>query len=195
MDVTFERFGTHREFRLPLWQLAPTPEPLRYRQAGSLVGRVIFGLCRAVAVGGRVFSHDAGVAAALVFPLFLFGMLFWACFWKLKTQSIDTLVFHLRSGGQIHVWFEKPDARTFQECCAAWKKQAEMAWESRPVSGPSYSLAGEIVELKKLKDSGALTEAEFEKAKARLIDAADERPIGFNWWSRKQMPLEVETHP
>jgi hypothetical protein len=87
-------------------------------------------------------------------------------------------VYYLRQGGQIHVWFEKPEARVFQAFCETLTTKAEEVWQNRPAES-SQSLAGEITALKKLVDSGTLSEDEFLKAKEKLINSAEDREIGF----------------
>jgi hypothetical protein len=180
MEVTVKRFWAHNQFRFPLWHLNPSPTRIRFMQAGSLVGAIIFGLGMIGVVVGMFVSHDWGLAGALGFPLLLFGVLFWACFWKLLTTSVDANVFYYRGGnGQLHIWFEKPDAKTFREFCETLSKRAEDAWNNRPVDSAPQGLAGELAALKRLKDSGVLNDAEFERAKAKLLEQTEERKIGF----------------
>jgi len=180
MEVICKRFSTHNQFKVPLWQLNPNPTRLKFRQPGSVVGAVIFGICSLGVIAGMMASRDWAIVGVLAFPLFLFGILFWACFWKLQTQSVNANVYYFRNGsGQIHVWFEKPDAKTFHAFCETLTENAEEAWNNRPIEPSAQSLAGEIAALKKLKDSGVLNEAEFERAKAKLLDQAEQRKIGF----------------
>jgi len=180
MEVVFRRFTAHNQFKFPLWQLNPNPTRLKFRQPGSIVGSIIFGICSLGVVVGMIASRDWGIVGALAFPFFLFGMLFWACFWKLQTQSINANVYYFRHGtGQIHVWFEKPDAKTFHAFCETLTQKAVEAWNNRPIEPSGQSLAGEIAALKKLKDSGVLNDAEFERAKAKLLEQTDQRKIGF----------------
>ena len=181
MEVVFRRFSAHNQFKFPLWQLNPNTPRLKLRQPGSIVGAVIFGICSLGVIVGMIVSRDWGIVGALAFPLFLFGMLFSACFWKSQTQSVNANVYYFRHGnGQIHVWFEKPDAKTFYAFCEALTQKAEEAWNNRPIEPAAQSLAGEIAALKKLKDSGVLNESEFARAKAKLLGQAEQRKIGFN---------------
>lgn len=180
MEFTFKRFTAHNQFKFPLWHLNPNPTRLKLAQPGSIIGAVIFGVCSLGVILGMIASRDWGVVAALAFPLFLFGMLFWACFWKLKTQSVDANVFYFRQGdGQLHIWFEQPDAKTFQAFCETLTKKAEAAWINRSIEPEPHSLAGELAALKKLKDSGVLNDSEFERAKAKLLEQAEQKRIGF----------------
>ncbi len=180
LEVTFKRFSAHNQFKVPLWHLNPNPTRSKFVQSGSLVGIVIFGLCSIGVIVGMIASQDWGIVAVLGFPLFLFGMLFWACFWKFQTLSVNANVFFYRNGnGQLHVWFEKPDARIFQLFCETLTKTTEEAWNSRAIDPSPQSLAGEITALKKLKDSGVLNDAEFERAKAKLLEQAEQKKIGF----------------
>ena len=180
MEVVFKRFSSHNQFKFPLWQLNSNPTRLKFSQPGSIVGAVIFGVCSLGVIVGMIASKDWGIVGALAFPLFLFGMLFWACFWKLQTQSVNANVYYFRNGnGQIHVWFEKPDVKTFRAFCETLTQKAEDAWNNRPIEPFAQSLAGEIAALKKLKDSGVLNDAEFERAKAKLLEQVEQRKIGF----------------
>ena len=126
-------------------------------------------------------GKDAGLRYALIFPLCFFGGLFGVCLWKYRTQSINSLVFYFRDGGgQLHVWFNKPEPDVFASFCDNLAKKAELAWQNRPLDHSAQSLAGEIAALKKLKDTGALSEAEFERAKAKILEQSEQRRIGFN---------------
>jgi hypothetical protein len=59
-------------------------------------------------------------------------------------------------------------------------KKAEEAWNHRPIEPDRSSLAGELAALKKLKDTAVLTDAEFERAKAKLLEQQEQRRIGFS---------------
>jgi len=63
--------------------------------------------------------------------------------------------------------------------CETLTQKAEDAWNKRPIEPFAQSLAGEIAALKKLKDSGVLSDVEFERAKAKLLEQAEQRKIGF----------------
>lgn len=179
LRVTVQQMGNAREFSMPLWQVDPEPERIKYRQGGSLVGAVLFGLSSLGIIVGMFFAADWGVVAALGFPLFLVGGFFFACFWRLRTHSLDARVFSVRSGGQVNIWFNNPDPGEFEGFCDALKQRALAAWDKRPNSSSPNSLAGEISELKKLEVSGVISKEDFEKAKSKLIEAAHERKIGF----------------
>jgi hypothetical protein len=180
MEVTVKRFTTHNQFKFPLWHLNPSPARIKLMQPGNLVGTIIFGLCTLGTIVGMIVSRDIGIAATLGFPLFLFGMLFFACLSKLVTTSINAKVFHYRGNNKgIHIWFENPNAKIFNEFCEALSKKAEEAWNNRPVEPTPQSLSGELSALKRLKDSGVLNDAEFERAKSKLLDQAEQRKIGF----------------
>jgi hypothetical protein len=180
LEVTVKHFTTHNQFKFPLWHLNPSLTRIKFMQTGNLLGTIIFGLCSLGTIIGMIVSQDAGVAMALGFPLFLFGLLFWVCISKLLTTSVDANVFYYRNGnGQLHIWFEKPDAKSFHGFCETLSEKAEEAWTNRPIDPLQQSLAGEILALKKLKDDGVLSESDFEKAKDKLINSAAERKIGF----------------
>ena len=180
MEVTIKRFTAHDQFKFPLWHLDPNPARVKRMQPGNLVGTIIFGLCALGTIVGMIVSHDLGIAAVLGFPLFLFGILVFACFSKLITTLINAKVFHYRGNNNgIHIWFEKPDPKTFNEFCETLSRKAEEAWNNRPIEPAPQSLAGELISLKKLKDSGVLNDAEFERAKAKLLEQTEQRRIGF----------------
>ncbi|MDB6018879.1 MAG: hypothetical protein JWR19_3368 [Pedosphaera sp.] len=180
LEVTLKHFFTHNQFKVPLWHVNPNPVRLKFMQVGSLIGAIIFGLATVGTLVGMVTSSDRGLVIAMGFPLFFFGMLFLVCFWKLRTQSVNANVFYFRNGqGQLQIWFDKPDATAFQSFCELLAAKSNEAWNSRPVDPSSQSLPGELAALKKLKDSGVLNEAEFERAKAKLLEQNENRRIGF----------------
>ena len=181
VEVTFKRKSIHREFKFPLWHLNPSPERLRFTQTGSLVGIIIFGLFTVGVIAGMIASRDMGIAAALGIPLLLFVTVFVNCLWKFRTLSVDALVFHFRDrDGQLQIWFEKPNPESFRSFCETLSKRAEQAWQNRPAEPFGQNLAGEIAALKKLKDTGVLNDAEFERAKTKLLEQSEQRRIGFN---------------
>lgn len=180
LEITVKRFTTHNQFKFPLWHLNPSPSRIKFMQAGNLAGVIVFGLCELGIIAGMIAVRDSGVAMVLGIPLFMLGLFFWVSFSKLLTTSVNSNVFYYRNGrGQIHIWFEKPDAKTYEAFCETLTKQAEEAWNNRPVEPVPQSLAGELAALKKLKDSGVLSDAEFERAKAKLLEQAEQRKIGF----------------
>jgi len=180
LEVTVKRFSSFNQFRFPLWHLNPSPTRIKFMQVGNLIGTIIFGLGSLGTIIGMIAVRHAGVAMALGFPLFLFGLLSWVCLSKLLTTSINSNIFYYRGNNKgIYIWFEKPDAKTFNGFCETLSKKAEEAWENRPIEPAPQSLAGELTALKRLKDSGVLNDAEFERAKAKLLDQAEQKKIGF----------------
>lgn len=184
LEVTVKRFSLHNQFKFPLWHLNPSPTRSKFTPPGPMVGTIIFGL---VCVGfivamivGLFTTRDWGLIGALAFPLFLFGIVFGACIWKLLTMSINANVFFYRNGhGQLHIWFGRPDLKTFNEFCEVLSRKTEEAWNNRPIEPAPQSLAGELAALKKLKDSGVLNDSEFERAKSKLLEQAEQKKIGF----------------
>jgi hypothetical protein len=183
LEVSFKRFSIQRQFRIPLWQINPKSERHKFQNIGSLVGFIIFTGLSLFTLWGfivcLVSPTDKSVAGVLLFPLIFFLVFTGICFSKFRQQSVNAVIFYLREGGQVHVWFEKPDAKTFADFCQTLKKEAEAAWSSRPFEPTAQSLAGELAALKKLKDSGVLNDVEFERAKAKLLEQAEEKKIGF----------------
>ena len=118
------------------------------------------------------------LALALIFPgLFVVAMLI-ACLYKLKVTSIDALMFHLRSGGSIQVWHDRPNKEAFVEFCNNLKRSVKQAWDRHSAATQGHTMAAEILDLKKLLDSGVLTQEEYAKLKGRILEA-DQRQIGF----------------
>lgn len=180
LEVTVKRFGSHNQFKFPLWHLDPSPARVKRMQPGNLVGTILFGLLSLGTIIGMIASHDAGVAAALGFPLFLFGLLFFICLSKLMATSINAKIFHYRGNNNgIYIWFEKPNAKTFDEFCETLSRKAQEAWDNRPIEPAPQSLAGELAALKKLKDAGVLNDSEFQRAKSKLLEQAEQKRIGF----------------
>ena len=183
LDVSFKRLSIQRQYRIPLWHLNPKPSRHKVIHSGGLVGAIIFGLGTLVIVWGIIsnlrLSQARPTAVVLLFPLAFVGGFFAICFWRYMTWSIDAMVFHFRGEGQLHIWFEKPDADRFSSFCETLSKKAEESWNHRPVEPDSQTIAGEIAALKRLNSTGVLSDAEFERAKAKLLEQAQEKRIGF----------------
>lgn len=184
LDVFFKRFQVQRQFQIPLWRIISRSERHKFQQSGPLVGLLIFMSFAAFLLWGMIYCFrsptDKDITLVLAFPFVFFVVLAWLCLWRLKTQSINAIIFHLREGGQIHVWFEKPNAKIFHSFCETLSKKSEEAWLNHSPESTPQGMAGEIAALKKLKDMGILTEAEFERAKAKLLEHTEEKRIGFN---------------
>jgi hypothetical protein len=181
VDVTFRNFSVHRQFKIPLKQIHPEWERIKYRAGGALLGTCVFGTLWIGTLVGAAFIRDtAARMAILCFPGTLLAIPFVASLVKLKTQAVDCVSFPIRNGGALHIWFDKPDSKTFQEFCAELSKRAREAAEgSENARSQAKSLAAEIDGLAKLRASGILSESEFAEAKARLIESIGERKIGF----------------
>jgi hypothetical protein len=183
LEISFSQLTTHREFRVPLWQINPKSARHKYQQTGNWIGLLIFG---AITLGflwgviGCLLSRaDKDVGYALMIPLACVGTIACICFWRLRTQSVNAVIFYMREGGQIHIWHENPDAQSFGRFCEALSKRSEKAWNDRPIEPAAQSIAGEIAALKRLKDSGVLSDTEFERAKAKLLAGEEPKRIGF----------------
>jgi ribosomal protein S20 len=183
LEVCFKRFSIQRQFRIPLSQINSKSERHKFQNVGSLVGFIIFGVLSLFTLWGVIScllsEPDRSVAAVLLFPLIFFLVFAGVCFSRFRQQSVNAVIFYVREGGQIHVWFEKPDAKTFNSFCETLSKKCEAAWNNRPLDPSVQSIAGEIAALKKLHEKGVLSDAEFERAKAKLIEQTEERKIGF----------------
>ena len=183
LDVLYKRILVQRQFQIPLWRIIAQSERYKSRHVGSMLGAIIFGALALGTLYGIIAAlrstSDRDIAFVLGFPFIFFGVFAWIAFYRFITQSIDAAIFHLREGGQIHVWFEKPEAESFDAFCKVLARKAEDAWNYRPVDEAGTGIAGEIAALKRLNTSGVLTDAEFERAKAKLLQQAEERKIGF----------------
>lgn len=185
LEVFFKRFSIQRQFRVPLAQINPKSERHKFQNVGSLVGTIIFSVLSLITLWGGISCllspPDRSVAPVLLFPFAFFVVFTGVCFFKFGQQSVNAMIFYFRDGGQIHVWFEKPDAKTFNSFCETLSKKCEEAWNNRPLDLSVQSIAGEIAALKNLHNKGVLSDSEFERAKAKLIDQTEpkDKKIGF----------------
>lgn len=185
LEVFFKRFQIERQFRIQLSRINPKSERHKFLNVGSLVGAIIFSVLSLITLWGGISCllspPDRSIAPVLLFPFAFFVVFTGVCFSKFGQQSVNAMIFYIRDGGQIHVWFEKPDAKTFNSFCETLSKKCEEAWNNRPLDSSVQSVAGEIAALKNLHEKGVLTDAEFERAKAKLIDQTEvkEKKIGF----------------
>jgi hypothetical protein len=76
--------------------------------------------------------------------------------------------------------FNEPDQQSFDSFCESLRKSIEHAYLSTSSGPDTGSVADQIAKLKKLLDTGALSEAEYQKAKDQLLDRETPRPIGFH---------------
>ena len=99
MEVIVRRFWMHNQFKFPLWALNPSPIRVKFVQAGSLVGAIVFALFMAGIIAGMIVSRERETAFALLFPLLFFG-------------------------GVLGVHLETPDAVRQRECVSLprWKR-------------------------------------------------------------------------
>ncbi len=183
LEITFKSIFIQRQFRVPLAQIIPKSERHKIKDPGAMVGLCIFGLLTFATLYGMFtcFSSpsDRDVAGILFIPFLFFLVFALVCFFRLRTQSVNATVFYTRGGNEIDVWFEKPDTESFNSFCETLSKKAQEAWDNRQVDPAPQSLAGELTALKKLKDSRVLNDAEFERAKAKLLEHAEQKRIGF----------------
>ena len=183
LEVSFKRLATQRCFRIPLWQIDPKSERHKYPHYGTWISLAVFSALALVTLYGIIgclrSEPDKFTAGMLAFPLVFFAVFSWICFWRLKTLSVDAVIFHTRAGTQIHVWHDNPDAATCNAFCETLSKTSEEAWNNRPLDPSIQSMAAEIAALKKLHATGVLSDAEFERAKTKIIDQGDLKRIGF----------------
>jgi hypothetical protein len=179
VEITIKRFSSHRQFKIPFLRIVPNSARMRFYPVGTSVSVTIFGLLTLWMLIQVAFSKDWNTANLFFIPLIFFAIMLTVCLCIFRVRSVNATVFYLRQGGQLHVWLKKPNATIFQSFCETLSKKAEEAWQNRPPEISPQSLAGELAALKKLKDDGVLSEAEFEKTKAKLIGPTEERKIGF----------------
>jgi hypothetical protein len=179
LEVTFKKAFTRRQFKISLWAVLPNPERFLHRQGGDLIGMIFFALLTLGLIIPMFVSKDSGMVIVLGFPALLFGILSGSCLWRWKNGSTNILAFNLRGGGQIHLWFGNPNQQAFDSFCDTLLRKADKAWVEREIEPSTQSFAGELVALKKLKDSGVLDESEFARAKSKLLGNSEERRIGF----------------
>jgi hypothetical protein len=179
VEITIKRFSSYRQFKIPLLRIVPNSARMKFYPTGTSVSVTIFGLLTLWTLIQVVSAKDWNTANVFFVPLVFFGILLTVCLCIFRVRSVNATVFYLRQGGQLHIWFEKPNAKAFELFCEELSKKAEEAWQNRPPEVSPQSLAGELAALKKLKDDGVLSEAEFEKTKAKLLGPVEERKIGF----------------
>jgi len=179
IDIIFKKFSIHRQFKIPLWNVVSPSERIKTRPLVALIGAIIFGLFTLIILISIFLAHDANTRVAFLFPIIFIGALLIACLWKLQTDTVDGVTFHFRNGGQMHIWYNLPDPDAFKQFCNALDKVAMESFQANIQDSHSVTLTSQILELKKLKDSGALSESEFEKAKAKLLEDGSIRKIGF----------------
>lgn len=181
LEITFRRYPMHNQFKVPLWHLNPSPTRIKYFQVGTLVGIILLALLNCGIFLGIIASRkDIGTAEALVVPFLCLILFLGVCIWNFRVKSVNATVFTYRNGrGQLHIWHAKPDPKTYEAFCESLARHATEAWNSRPVEPAANTLAGELAALKKLRDTGVLNDAEFERAKAKLLEQQEEKRIGF----------------
>lgn len=176
LDIKYDRFTLHQQFQIPLWEILPDPQRIRHWPVGTTAGAAIFGILLLVLVILPFFIGE--VALVLVFPGLFIVSFFIACLYKLKVTSVNGLMFHLRNGGYIEVWHENPNKETFDAFCDALKRSVKQAWERHSAAVQGHTFAAEILDLKKLADSGLLSQEEYARLKERIL-TSDQRQIGF----------------
>jgi hypothetical protein len=182
LSCTFKTFRVERRYRIELGVLDAEPVRYKFVPLGPSIATLVFGIFTvALLLLGR-WAHDtAAVALAWVFTV-LCGVITITAFCKFLVEKTDELTFCGRYNGQgiLSVWWNRPDPATFEAFVETLKKRILEANRSHPTPGSGASLAQEILDLKKLVDTGDLTKDEFERAKARLLSEPPPRTIGFN---------------
>jgi hypothetical protein len=168
-----------RQSKIPLWQIVPEPERIKFYPAGTIAATLIFGVALLAILGAMLMAHDRGMVIVWLFPLFIVGTIFAAALWKMQDGSVNCMAFSFRGGGQLHVWFGRPDQRSFDSFCELLQKKAADAWQNRP-TGVDASLPGQLRELHRLREEGILSAAEHEKAKSKLLEQSADRRIGYS---------------
>jgi len=174
--------GRHDEFSVEIGYLNPEPERSKNRATEMIVGMVAFGLldgffvCCAIASLGHRISDDVYVFA--VFAAFLF-LPFLLCLYSYLKRSYDVLVFQSPvTGARIPFLRNVPSVEAFAKFIDSLCVEIKTHRDRLP-SVPK-TLSQEFETLMKLRDRGALSEAEFQTAKRKLLSPDETaEPIGF----------------
>lgn len=180
LKVSSSNSGRRMEFTVNISQLNPEPtrEAFTARQMfiGMLVSAfivVVLVICASV----PETTHEASLALLFFSGFMLLPTLL--CWREYLKQSYDLIVFQNQVDGQrLFLLANLPTPASVEDFVS--KLKADITSKREDIKPFSLSLADQIKELGKLKESGLLTDDEFAKAKANLIEASSPRPpIGF----------------
>ncbi|MGD0650829.1 MAG: hypothetical protein ABSA97_06780 [Verrucomicrobiia bacterium] len=172
LRVSHTEAGRHQEFSVEVVQLNPEPIRDKRKATSMIVGMAVFGLL----AGGLIFaslgpghSHGAELPGLAVAAFFLLPFLL--CLYQYLKQSYDVLVFQSPyTGGRIAFLNNVPSEETFAGFINRLRSEIRTHRDKLP-SLPK-SLSQELEALAKLRENGALSEAEFTTAKQNLINSA-----------------------
>ena len=96
-------------------------------------------------------------------------------------RTYDSTILHYRNGG---VAFAIPNNQPSKEAVAAFVAElSDRIKRAVPLTGPSAAdgFAAQLLQLDELRQRGVLSDEEFAKAKARVLESGEriERRIGF----------------
>jgi hypothetical protein len=171
--VSTTRCGSHHQFEIPLFAICGRPQRYRHRPTGTIVGFFVFS---ALSLAVLVWAFFA--SWQLLFFEFFFAPMVVACIWKGHSDSVNCVVYGLRNGRQLTLWHDNPNPVVFRNFCNTLERMSKEATENHTDEIRPTGIAAELASLKTLKDNGTLSQAEFDKLKADLIEGSDRR-IGF----------------
>ncbi len=178
--------GNERSYKLSLLEIDPRFARVKQAAWVPLIGAIVFGVLFVLVLFGSLFHlriMKPDDFAGLIFGVFMIGLITLFYFRAYLRKVVDVVAFYSRANGQavILLWHGKPP----REACDGFVHELETrinAAVARAIeSQPRDSMAGEIRALKKLVTDGLLSEAEFEKAKQKLLEEPRVKgPIGFS---------------
>ncbi len=182
--ISFKTHGGERSFTIALAGLDPRSARIKTSAYGFLIAAVPTALFTAFMLLGVILQRTAAEVIQALIVTVVFGGISFLCFRENARKSTDIVTFYSRANGKpvLLPWYNNPNKAAFDtfitELTNRIKESIKRADETPRVF--ANTMAGEIMALKKLVDDGVLNGAEFERAKAKLLETAGEkRPIGF----------------
>ena len=165
------------EFKVELSRLDENPRQDRFFATSMLVGAIILAVPSLGAIAGVLLS-DASSDARFMFTILsvLISPFMLMCIMGIFKQSYRLLVFTNpgSSRDSVVLFQDKPDAMQFEGFVSALRSAIAAAHTDVPKIGTS--IAAEVRELMKLREEGVVSEEEFERAKARVINGDANKP-------------------
>ena len=145
----------------------------------------IFQLCVAVFFGAAASGESREREISIVFTMFMLVFLVTTAvfIFKFLRSRFDVLSYLYPNGGLAFIiWRNLPDEQTFAPFIAGRTGRIKQAREAVRAAASPDSLSTEIDRLGTLRDKGLLTEEEFARAKASLLDQLERggRVMGFH---------------
>lgn len=178
--TTQTRFSLN-QYSLPLAAIDPDPSRIKRYPKQWVAAACFFGLFSIFWLYVLVKFSDATDYVGYAVCLTFFSVLFATACYQLKKQNQDSLIFYSKANGQpiFSLWYARPSMKCFDEFVSALTSRVRLVCDGAklPTTG---NVVEEIRQLKKLKDEGILTDAEFESSKKKLLDSlGGQKPLGF----------------